>query len=80
MAGDRLLKTTTSLCAVCKRAAPAELWRTGDRVVMRKVCDVHGPAEVLISSSAAWRRMNSFVETLSDSRSLGSGPSPSGSR
>ena len=46
---DRLLKTTTSLCARCKRAAPAELWRVDGRVVMRKVCDVHGPAEVVIS-------------------------------
>jgi hypothetical protein len=51
---DRLLKTTTSLCATCKRAAPAELWRSDGRVVMRKVCDVHGPAEVVISSSADW--------------------------
>ena len=51
---DRLIRTTTSLCAQCKRAAPAELWRAGGRVVMRKVCDVHGPAEVLVSSSADW--------------------------
>lgn len=51
---DALLRTTTSLCATCKRAAPAELWRIGERVVMRKVCDVHGPSEVLVSPSAAW--------------------------
>jgi 7,8-dihydro-6-hydroxymethylpterin dimethyltransferase len=51
---DRLLRTTTSLCAVCKRAAPAEVWRTGARVVMRKVCDVHGPADVEIASNADW--------------------------
>lgn len=51
---DRLLKTTTSLCATCKRAVPAELWRTAGQVVMRKVCDVHGPAEVIVSPSADW--------------------------
>jgi uncharacterized radical SAM superfamily Fe-S cluster-containing enzyme len=49
-----LLKTTTSLCAECKRAAPAEVWRVGGRVVMRKVCDVHGPSEVEISPNADW--------------------------
>jgi hypothetical protein len=51
---DRLIRTTTSLCAQCKRAAPAELWRASGRVVMRKVCDVHGPAEVVVSSNADW--------------------------
>ncbi len=49
-----LLRTTTSLCATCKRSAPAELWREDGRVVMRKVCDVHGPAEVEIASNADW--------------------------
>src|SRR5688572_29413015 len=51
---ERLLRTTTSLCATCKRAAPAEIWRLGERVVMRKVCDAHGPAEVLLSPNAEW--------------------------
>ena len=51
---DALLRTTTSLCRTCKRAAPAEIWRTGTRVVMRKVCDVHGPSEVEVSSNAGW--------------------------
>ncbi|MBL0217278.1 MAG: radical SAM protein [Myxococcales bacterium] len=51
---DRLLKTTSSLCAVCKRATPAEIWRSSGRVVMRKVCDVHGASEVLVSPSAEW--------------------------
>jgi uncharacterized radical SAM superfamily Fe-S cluster-containing enzyme len=51
---DRLLRTTTSLCAICKRATPAEVWRTDGRVVMRKVCDAHGPSEVLVSPSADW--------------------------
>jgi uncharacterized radical SAM superfamily Fe-S cluster-containing enzyme len=51
---EALVRTTTSLCATCKRSAPAELWRTGGRIVMRKVCDVHGPAEVEIASNADW--------------------------
>jgi hypothetical protein len=51
---DSLLRTTTSLCAQCKRAAPAEIWRSSGRVVMRKVCDVHGPSEVVVSSNADW--------------------------
>jgi 7,8-dihydro-6-hydroxymethylpterin dimethyltransferase len=51
---DRLLRTTTSLCATCKRAAPAELWRIDERVVMKKVCDTHGPAEVIVSPNADW--------------------------
>ncbi|HEU0029982.1 MAG TPA: radical SAM protein [Kofleriaceae bacterium] len=51
---DTLLGTTTSLCATCKRAAPAEIWRLGERVVMRKTCDAHGAAEVLLSPNADW--------------------------
>ena len=51
---DHLLRATTSLCAQCKRAVPAEIWRTGDRVVMRKACAEHGAAEVVVSPSAAW--------------------------
>jgi uncharacterized radical SAM superfamily Fe-S cluster-containing enzyme len=51
---DRLLRETTSLCAQCKRAAPAEVWRIGDAIVMRKRCAEHGPAEVVVSPNAAW--------------------------
>jgi uncharacterized radical SAM superfamily Fe-S cluster-containing enzyme len=51
----RLLRTTTSLCAACKRATPAEIWRTSDdRVVMRKRCDVHGATEVMLAPDADW--------------------------
>ncbi|HEY5937826.1 MAG TPA: radical SAM protein [Kofleriaceae bacterium] len=49
-----LLRTTTSLCGTCKRAAPAELWRVDGRITMRKVCDVHGPSEVEVASNADW--------------------------
>jgi len=66
---DTLIRTTTSLCAVCKRAAPAEIWRTGGRVVMRKVCDVHGPSEVIVSSNAAWYdRIVGFAPVLTPPR------------
>ena len=51
---ERLLKTTTSLCATCKRAVPAELWRVAGQVVMRKRCDAHGAAEVIVSPDADW--------------------------
>jgi uncharacterized radical SAM superfamily Fe-S cluster-containing enzyme len=51
---DRLLRTTTSLCATCKRATPAEVWRVAGQVVMRKLCDLHGPAEVVVSPDADW--------------------------
>jgi uncharacterized radical SAM superfamily Fe-S cluster-containing enzyme len=51
---DRRLRTTTSLCAACKRAVPAEVWRVAGRVVMRKRCDEHGEAEVEVSSNADW--------------------------
>jgi 7,8-dihydro-6-hydroxymethylpterin dimethyltransferase len=54
MSRSELVRTTTSLCATCKRAAPAELWRADGRIVMRKVCDVHGPTEVEIASNADW--------------------------
>ncbi len=50
----QLLSSTTSLCAQCHRAVPAELWRADGRVVMRKRCEVHGAAEVVISSNADW--------------------------
>lgn len=51
---ETLLRTTSSLCATCKRAAAAEVWRVGGRVVMRKVCDAHGPSEVEVSPNADW--------------------------
>ncbi|MFN0250154.1 MAG: radical SAM protein [Kofleriaceae bacterium] len=66
---DTLLRTTTSLCATCKRAAPAEIWRTSGRVVMRKVCDVHGPSEVIVSPNAEWyERVVGFAPIMSPPR------------
>lgn len=49
------LHTTSSLCAVCKCSVPAVIGRLGaDAIVMRKVCPMHGPAEVTVSSDVAW--------------------------
>jgi len=53
-AGEARLRSTTSLCAACRRSVPAEIWRSGGAVVMRKRCPEHGAAEVVVSSSAAW--------------------------
>ena len=51
---DALLRTTTSLCATCKRSVPAEIWSSGGAVVMRKRCPDHGAAEVMVASDAGW--------------------------
>lgn len=51
---DALLGSTTSLCATCKRSVAAELWKSGEQVVMRKRCPEHGASSVLISSNADW--------------------------
>ena len=51
---DTLLRTTSSLCGSCKRSLPAELWRAGDTVVMRKQCPEHGVQQALIAARAAW--------------------------
>ncbi len=51
---DRLLRSTTSLCATCRSSVPAELWRIGNRVIMKKRCELHGAAEVEIAGDADW--------------------------
>ncbi|MEO7096354.1 MAG: radical SAM protein, partial [Polyangiales bacterium] len=33
---------------------PAELWRVASRVVMRKVCEIHGSSDVEVASNADW--------------------------
>ena len=63
--GERLIRATTSLCATCRRSVPAEVWRSGGAVVMRKLCDEHGLAEVVLSPSAAWyERMLAMAPAL----------------
>ena len=49
---NELLKRTTSRCLVCHAPAPAEVWRVGGEVRMRRVCPDHGEATVTISSDA----------------------------
>ena len=53
---ETLLKRTTSRCPVCHQSAPAEVWRksteSGQTVWLRRRCEVHGAAEVCISSDA----------------------------
>lgn len=49
---ETLLKRTTSRCPVCHAASPAEVWRMGDRVMLRRRCSIHGFAEACIASDA----------------------------
>lgn len=49
---SRLLKRTTSRCPVCYGSCPAEVWRVGERIFLRRDCDEHGAAELCISSDA----------------------------
>lgn len=51
---EKTLSITTSLCHTCKRTVQAEVVRAGDEVFLRKRCDAHGAADVLLSSSADW--------------------------
>lgn len=52
---EQLIHVTTSLCRVCKNAVSAQVVSlpTGE-VWMRKTCEVHGPQEVRLSTSAEW--------------------------
>ncbi len=49
---DALLKRTVSRCPTCREPAPAEVWRVGGEIHLRRVCPAHGPASVVISSDA----------------------------
>ncbi len=51
---SRLLHETTSLCAVCMSAVKARVVERGGEAWMEKSCEVHGPAEVRLSTDAAW--------------------------
>jgi uncharacterized radical SAM superfamily Fe-S cluster-containing enzyme len=52
--GFRLLRSTGSLCAICKRGLPAEVVREGESVYLRKSCPQHGEQRVLLSPDADW--------------------------
>lgn len=55
VAGEALLKKTTSRCPICHEACPAEVWLLGTKqktVWLRRHCMAHGSAEICISSDA----------------------------
>jgi 7,8-dihydro-6-hydroxymethylpterin dimethyltransferase len=55
VAGDQLLKGTTSRCPVCQAACPAEVWRVDGppaKVFLRRWCTEHGEASICIASDA----------------------------
>jgi tetraether lipid synthase len=47
---DRLLKSTASLCPQCLAHVPAAVFIRGKRVLMEKMCEVHGRSEALIEN------------------------------
>ena len=49
-AGERLLKTTVSVCPECLEHVPAAVHVRGARVFLRKRCDTHGLAEAVIEN------------------------------
>lgn len=49
---SELLKRTTSRCPVCRAPAPAEVWRVGNEVHLRRRCPEHGDASACIASDA----------------------------
>ena len=50
----RTIKSTSSLCPMCRRDIPAEVVERDGRVYMHKRCPEHGEFEVLINSDASW--------------------------
>ena len=58
LAGDRLLKTTISLCPACLTHIPAAVVERQSRVVMLKRCELHGDSTALIESDAAFYRLS----------------------
>src|ERR1044071_9238712 len=55
---ERTIGQTTSLCTTCKQGIPAEIVEVGDRILMRKRCNVHGEQEILLSSDPNWYHHN----------------------
>ncbi len=47
-----LLKRTVSRCLTCHEPAPAEVWRVGGEVHLRRTCPAHGEATVVVASDA----------------------------
>jgi hypothetical protein len=48
--GERLVKTTASVCPTCLEHVPAAVFVRGRRVFLRKRCDTHGLADAVIEN------------------------------
>jgi uncharacterized radical SAM superfamily Fe-S cluster-containing enzyme len=55
---SQLLKTTLSLCAECLAHVPAAVYAHEGRVFMRKHCQMHGAARVLLENDARYYRLS----------------------
>src|SRR6185503_9131927 len=51
---DKLWKSTISLCPTCLAHVPAIVYEIGGRVLMRKVCDVHGVSDAVVENDARY--------------------------
>jgi len=71
LSSEQHLKTTSSLCPVCKAQVPAQVVQRGDEVFLRKHCDTHGPSEARISSNAKWYHLSLGADAGSDSACCG---------
>ena len=56
--GDRLLKTTLSLCAECLAHVPAAVFERAGRVLLAKRCGLHGAQLALLESDARFYRLS----------------------
>jgi 7,8-dihydro-6-hydroxymethylpterin dimethyltransferase len=56
--GSQLLKTTLSLCAECLVHVPAAVYAHEGRVFMRKRCETHGAARVLLENDERYYRLS----------------------
>ncbi len=58
-AGDRLVKTTISLCPTCLAHVPAAVLERDGRVLIRKACRTHGASEAVIENDVRFYRTSS---------------------
>ena len=56
--GERVLKTTASLCPVCVGYVPALVVERGGKVFARKVCATHGASMALLENDIAYYRLS----------------------
>ncbi len=60
---ETTLKTTSSLCPVCRSQVPARVVQRGPEVFLRKACPEHGRFEARISSDARWYHLSLGADT-----------------